>query len=71
MSIGSIGLGDDTPLVVSPKGAARLLNLGVTKIYELIANQQLESYRDGASRKITTRSICAYVERQLEQARAA
>lgn len=71
MSIQSTGLGDDTPLVVSPKEAARLLNLGVTKIYELIARRQLESYRDGASRKITTRSICAYVERRLEAARAA
>jgi len=64
------GLGGDEPLVVSPKGAARLLSLGVTKIYELIAAQQLESYRDGAARKITVRSIKAYVERQLEHARA-
>jgi excisionase family DNA binding protein len=62
---------DDDPLVVSPKGAARLLNLGVTKIYELVNAQQLESYRDGAARKITVASIKAYVARQLEHTRAA
>jgi excisionase family DNA binding protein len=69
MSIESTGLGDDV-LVVSPKGAARMLSLGVTKIYELISDRQLESYRDGAARKITTRSVKAYVERRLDQSRA-
>ena len=71
MSIHSMGLGDGEPLVVSPRTACRMLSCGLTRLYELIAARELESYRDGASRRITTRSICAYVERQLERSRAA
>lgn len=71
MLIHSTGYGDDEPLVVSPKAASRLLDLGVTRIYELIKAGELESYRDGAARKITMRSIRSRVERQLERSQAA
>ena len=71
MSIQSTGLGGDEPLVVSPRRAAFMLNCGVTRVYELINGRQLDTYKDGASRKIVIASIRAYIARQLEKAQAA
>jgi excisionase family DNA binding protein len=51
------------PLAVKPREAARMLGCGLTRLYELMANNELESFRDGASRKITTRSIVARIDR--------
>ncbi len=53
------------PLVVKPKVAWRMLGCGNTRGYELIACGELESYKDGRSRKITVASIRRYIERQL------
>jgi hypothetical protein len=53
------------PLAVSPRQACILLNLGITRLYELIGSGELESYLDGRSRKITTRSIRLRQERLL------
>jgi hypothetical protein len=73
----SIHNGDDgdgrdvSPLVVKPRGACVLLQCGVTKLYQLLNAGELESFLDGKSRKITTRSIRAYVARHLESAKRA
>jgi hypothetical protein len=69
VSIYSTGLGDDEPLVVSPGRAQRLLDIGHSRLYELIAARELESFKDGKSRKILMRSIKKYIERQLGAAR--
>jgi excisionase family DNA binding protein len=69
MSIHSTVLGEDEALVVRPKTACQMLAIGVTRLYELVAAGELESFKDGAARKITTRSIRGYVERQLERSR--
>jgi excisionase family DNA binding protein len=53
------------PLVVSPKIAWRLLGCGNTRGYELIATGELESYKDGKSRRITMASIRAHIARKL------
>jgi excisionase family DNA binding protein len=71
MLINSTGLGDSEPLAVSPRRTAFLLDCGVTRVYELINSRQLESYKDGASRKIVTASVREYIRRQLERSRAA
>jgi excisionase family DNA binding protein len=73
MSIASCGLGDDAGvLVVAPRRAARMLDIGITRLYELLAAGELDSFKDGKSRRITTASIRAYVERKLgEEAEAA
>jgi hypothetical protein len=65
MSIHSTALGDEEAFVVSPRRAQYLLDVGHTRLYELMASKELESYKDGRSRKITTRSIWAYIDRQL------
>jgi hypothetical protein len=69
MSIQSTGFGDDEPLVVSPRRARRMLDCGNTRLYELIGARELESFKDGRSRKITVTSIKAYIARRLEEGR--
>jgi hypothetical protein len=61
-------LDGDEPLVVSPRRAQIILDVGHTRLYELLAARELVSYRDGKSRKITMRSIRGYIERQIEAA---
>jgi excisionase family DNA binding protein len=67
MSICSTGLSDweFAPLVVKPKAACRMLGCGNTRLYELLNAGDLESYRDGRARKITTASIRGYVAKRL------
>ena len=53
------------PLVVKPREACRLLACGRTRLYQLIAAREIDSFNDGGSRKIVTESLRKYVERQL------
>jgi excisionase family DNA binding protein len=73
MSLHSTGAFDweGSPLVVKPRGACELLDCGVTRIYELIADGELESFLDGRSRKITVKSIERYIERRLAASKEA
>jgi len=71
VSIHSVGLSKDEALVVSPKRAQQILDIGHTRLYQLIAARELESYNEGRSRKITMRWVKAYVERQLGTSEAA
>lgn len=65
-------LGDDLErLALSPRQACQLLNVGITYLYDLINNDELESYLEGRARKITMRSIRARHERQLAAAHLA
>jgi excisionase family DNA binding protein len=52
-------------LAVKPKVAGDMLDVGMTRLYELIDAGELTSYKDGRSRKITTDSIRAYVSRKV------
>jgi hypothetical protein len=58
---------DEQRLVVSPRRAMRMLDCGRTRLYEVIAQGELDSYLDGRSRKITVESIYRYIERRLQQ----
>jgi excisionase family DNA binding protein len=60
---------DELLLVVSPRRARRMLDCGNTRLYELIAARELESFKDGRSRKITVTSIKAYIARRLDESR--
>jgi excisionase family DNA binding protein len=55
------------PLVASPNETMITLRIGREKLYQLLNSGELESYRDGGSRRILWRSIEAYVERRLKQ----
>jgi len=67
MSICSTGLSDweAAPLVVKPKTAWKMLSVSNTRGYELIASGELQSFRDGRSRKIVVSSIREYIVRRL------
>lgn len=67
MSICSTGLGDLSPLVVSPKKACVMLDCSMTQFYKLLNTGQIESYCDGKSRKAIVASINAHIARKLEQ----
>jgi excisionase family DNA binding protein len=55
------------PIVASVNETMATLKIGREKIYQLLNAGELESYREGGSRKILWRSIEAYVERRLKQ----
>jgi hypothetical protein len=61
---------DVEPLVIKPKIAWKMLACGNTRGYELLAAGELESFKDGRSRKITVASIKAYIARQLAAAQS-
>jgi hypothetical protein len=58
------------PLAVKPRMACRMIGCGLTRLYQLLANGELESYRDGGSRMILTSSIVARVQRLAAAAKA-
>jgi excisionase family DNA binding protein len=56
---------------VSPRQTCLLLNIGNTRLYELIRNGELDTYREGRARRITMESIRHRVERLLTDAGSA
>jgi excisionase family DNA binding protein len=54
---------DLEPLAVTPREACRLLSIGNTRLYELIAAKEIESYQEGRARRITMSSIRARIAR--------
>jgi hypothetical protein len=59
---------EGAPLVVKPKVAWRMLACSNTRGYELLATGELQSFKDGRSRKITVESIQRYIARRLPHA---
>ncbi len=50
-------------LLLSPSEAAEALSIGRSKLYELLADGQLESVRIGACRRIPLAAVMDYVLR--------
>jgi hypothetical protein len=69
LNIDVIDPNHDEALVVSPRRARRMLDCGNTRLYELISAREVESFKDGKSRKITVASIKHYIARRLEASR--
>jgi excisionase family DNA binding protein len=55
------------PLVVAPREACALLGIGNTRLYRLISDKQIDSYREGRARRIPLASIKSYIARCLAQ----
>jgi hypothetical protein len=53
------------PLVTGMAGACTLLDCGLDQIYDLIYSGELDSYLEGARRKVTINSIEKLIERRL------
>jgi excisionase family DNA binding protein len=66
MSQLSTGLGQEKQavLAVAPREAGRLLSMCMTRVYQLMRDGTLESYRDGRARRIPMEAIHAYVARR-------
>jgi excisionase family DNA binding protein len=58
------------PLAVSPRQACVLLNVGNTKLYQLLGSGELESYLDGGARRIPMDSIRRRITMLLASASA-
>ena len=54
------------PLAVSPRQTGQLLNIGQTRVWQLIKGGELETYKEGRSTKVTMRSIRVVNPRILE-----
>ena len=65
MGILSAGLSEGERLVVSPRRARHMLDIGNTRLYELLQANELTSYLDGRSRKIVVSSIYQLIARRL------
>lgn len=57
----------DRAVVATVNETMATLKIGRAKLYELLNSRELESYLEGSSRKITWRSVDAYVERRLTE----
>ena len=58
------------PIAIPPKDAFAAIGVGVTKGYELLNAKELDSFVIGRARRVTTASIRAYVERQIQRTAA-
>jgi hypothetical protein len=47
------------------KQGCKIIGVGPTRGYELMNSGEIESYRDGKSRKLVFASLKAYVDRQI------
>jgi len=65
MAITESQLSDHERLLVRPRRACHLLDCGITRLYELLEQGELESFLDGRSRKITIDSIHRYIAKRL------
>jgi excisionase family DNA binding protein len=60
---------DDQVLVVDPDQACVMLNCSRDTLYDMLRNGELQSYREGRSRRITVASIKQRVERKVSAAK--
>lgn len=58
-------------LLVDPEGAAQSYGISRSKMYQLIASGEVESFKIGRSRRISVKALEAYVERLSQEARGA
>jgi hypothetical protein len=66
MSTTSTGLGElGRALVVSPRTACLMLSCSHKRLYQLLADGQLDSFKENRSRKITVASIRLLIARGL------
>jgi excisionase family DNA binding protein len=54
----------EQPLLLKPAQVCELVNLGRSKVYELLASQQIPSISVGRSRRVLREDLLAWIERQ-------
>ena len=58
-----------SPLVVKPRDACTMIGCSHKRLYQLLAEKELDSFKDGRSRKITVESIKSYIAQKLTACR--
>jgi len=61
---GSIAPND--PELLTPEEAARRLSVPRTKVYQLLARGELRSVKVGRLRRVVTRSLSEYIDRESD-----
>jgi excisionase family DNA binding protein len=56
-------MSESTRLLLSPERVSERLDMGRTKVYELIATGELESVRIGRSRRVPAEAVESFVAR--------
>jgi excisionase family DNA binding protein len=54
------------PLAIRPREACRMLSIGLTRLYELLNEGELDSFLVGRSRRVTVASIYTYIHLRSE-----
>jgi len=62
---------EESPLLLTVERAAERLEVGRTKVFELLATGQLESVKIGRARRIPADALRGYVERLRAREREA
>lgn len=57
--------------LLKPEAAAQALEIGRSKIYQLLESGELESVKIGRSRRISEKALEAYIEKISQEARGA
>ncbi|MFF7452910.1 helix-turn-helix domain-containing protein [Kitasatospora sp. NPDC008115] len=52
------------PVLLKPEEAAKMLRIGRSKLYELLAARELTSIKIGRSRRVRLADVAAYIERR-------
>jgi excisionase family DNA binding protein len=58
-------------LLLKPEAAAQSLNIGRSKIYQLMEAGEIESVKIGRSRRISVKALEAFTERLTQEVRGA
>jgi hypothetical protein len=58
---------DVDPITVRPAQACKMLNLGMTRLYEMLNDGTLQSFSEGGSRYVLVSSIRQWVADKLEK----
>lgn len=64
MTISGPSISNEDALTIRVPDAARMLGIGKTKLYELIAAREIDIIKDGRATLIVVRSLERFVERQ-------
>ena len=60
----------ETPLLLRPEEAAKMLAISRSQLYRLMQTGELASVHIGTARRVTARALEEFVDRQAEAARA-
>jgi hypothetical protein len=58
------------PRMTDVKGGCAIIGCGKSRLYELMQSGEIESYLDGAARKVSIESCNRFVDRRLAQSRS-